>query len=176
MSIDSFFYVPAGTRHLVPGERNYKKYKTVSDFVAAHGDLSFPHQVKWEAGGAIDEQYFLEDPLDAIWFFVSGWRDRDFFENGEDGEMVGYPPTTIWLDAKQRCEHCAEPLGPGETEHVRCDTCGRAMEVCDECWNNSDDCPECENLRDEEQWCVLCDLPLVNMTLEEQQRHRNSHK
>jgi len=45
MSIDSFFYVPAGTRDLEPGKQDYKKYKTVSDFVAAHGDRPFPHQV-----------------------------------------------------------------------------------------------------------------------------------
>jgi hypothetical protein len=45
MSIDSFFYVPAGTRDLEPGKQDYKKYRTVSDFVAAHGDRPFPHQV-----------------------------------------------------------------------------------------------------------------------------------
>lgn len=112
MSIDSFFYVPAGTRGLAPRKRVYKKYKTVADFVAAHDDRPFPHQVKWTAGGAIDEQYSFEDPQYAIWFFFSGWRDRDFFENGEDGVRGGYPPTAIWIDDKQRCEHCTKPLVP----------------------------------------------------------------
>ena len=92
----------------------------------------------------IDEQYYFESAEDAIWFFVSGWRDRDFFENGQDGEKVGYAPTAIWIDDQQRCEHCADPLVPGKTEQVHCDTCGRPMEVCGNCFNNSHDCPECE--------------------------------
>ena len=173
MSIDSFFYVPAGTRGLEPGKRGYRKYKTVSDFIAAHGYRPFPHQVKWVAGGWIDEAYFFEDAQDAIWFFVEGWRQRDFTDGGCP---VGHAPTELWIDGQQRCEHCAEPLVEGETEQVRCDTCKRPMTVCDDCWNNSDDCPECEDRREQEQWCVLCDMPLVNMTPEEQQRHRDSHK
>jgi hypothetical protein len=144
MSIDSFFYVPAGTRNAEPTERGYKKYKSLADFKVAYDNRHFPHQVKWVAGGMIDEQYFFEQAEDAIWFFVSGWRSRDFFANGEDGDMVGYGPTAIWIDDQQRCEHCADPLVPGKTEHVHCDTCGRPMEVCADCFDNSDDCPECE--------------------------------
>jgi hypothetical protein len=171
MSIDSFFYVPAGTRSMEPGKRSYRKYKSFADFKAAHPPTH--HQVKWVAGGLIDEQYFFEDAQDAIWFFVEGWRHRDF----SDGDFpIGCAPSALWIDGHQRCEHCAEPLVEGETEHVRCDTCKRPMTVCDDCWNNSDDCPECEDRREQEQWCVLCDMPLVNMTPEEQQRHWDSHK
>jgi hypothetical protein len=143
MSIDSFFYVPAGTRNLESGKRDYKKYKSFADFKAA-GHPPTGHQVKWEAGGMIDEQYFFEQAEDAIWFLVSGWRSRDFFANGEDGDIVGYGATAIWIDDQQRCEHCAVALVPGQTDHVHCDTCGRPMEVCRDCFDNSDDCPECE--------------------------------
>lgn len=112
MSIDSYFYVPAGTRNVAdPAKREYKKYKSASEFWAAHAG-PFPHQVNWAAGGMIDEQYYFESAEDAIWFFVSGWRDRDFFENGQDGEKVGYAPTAIWIDDQQRCEHCADPSFP----------------------------------------------------------------
>lgn len=173
MSIDSFFYVLAGTRDLEPGKRGYKKYKSVSDFVAAHGDHPFPHQVKWVAGGWIDEHYFFEDPEDARWFFVEGWRQRDF---SDGGCPVGFAPSGLWIDGHQRCEHCAEPLVEGETEHVRCETCHRPLTLCECCWNDSDDCPECEEEREREMWCPLCDLPLVNLSSDDRRRHYLGHK
>jgi hypothetical protein len=187
VSIDSFFYVPAGTRNVAdPTERGYKKYKSVTDFKVAHDNRHFPHQVKWVAGGMIDEQYFFEQAEDAIWFFVSGWRDRDFFENGQDGDKVGYAPTALWLDDKQRCEHCAKALTDSDRDntdghdtlgfHVRCDTCKRPMTVCRDCWDNSDDCPECEEKREAEQWCMMCDTPMINMTPEEKRSHADSHR
>jgi hypothetical protein len=155
MSVDSFFYVPAGTRNVAePTERGYKKYKSFADFKVAYDNRHFPHQVKWVAGGMIDEQYFFEQAEDAIWFFVEGWRGRDFFANGEDGAPVGYGPTALWIDDKQRCEHCAEALADSDRDNtdghdtlgfnVRCDTCKRPMTVCHDCFDHSDDCPECE--------------------------------
>jgi hypothetical protein len=159
-----------------PTELGYKKYKSFADFKVAYDNRHFPHQVKWVAGAMIDEQYFFEQAEDAIWFFASGWRSRDFFANGEDGDMVGYGPKAISIDDQQRCEHCAGPLVPAKTEHVHCDTCGRPMEVCGDCFDNSDDCPECEEKREAEQWCMMCDTPMINMTPVEKRSHADSHR
>ena len=80
------------------------------------------------------------------------------------------------------CDRCGDPITPsigddnGQGFQVSCDTCKKPLRLCEDCWDNSDDCPECEDRRDEEQRCVLCDMPLVNMTPEVQQRHRDSHK
>ena len=114
MSIDSYFHVPAGTRNLPLGERRYCKHKTFADFAPHHGDC-FPHQVKWVAGGWIDEQYFFEDPGDARWFFVEGWRDRDFLL--EDGVTpFDYSPTALWIDGVEQPDHVCKddsPAGDG---------------------------------------------------------------
>jgi hypothetical protein len=87
-----------------------------------------------------------------------------------------------------RCSKCGDLFTIGDWDwgrknqpdtlgfFVPCDTCNKPQRLCEECWNNSDDCPECEERREQEQWCVLCDLPLVNLTPEEQQRHQDSHK
>ena len=69
------------------------KHKTVADFAAHHGDC-FSHQVKWVAGGWIDEQFFFEDPGDARWFFVEGWRNRDFLV--KDGITPRRCGSTAW--------------------------------------------------------------------------------
>jgi hypothetical protein len=98
MSTDSYFHVPAGMRNLPLGERRYCKHKTFVDFVAYHGDR-FTHQVKWVAGGWIDEQYFFEDAMDARWFFAEGWRSLDFED--APGVQVGYAPTALWIDGQE---------------------------------------------------------------------------
>jgi hypothetical protein len=98
MSIDSFFFVPRGTRNQPLGERSYKKYKRYSEFVAAHGD-DFTHQVYWLAGGWIDEQYFFEEAEDARWFYGKGWKSRDFLDG--DGFPYGHAPTALWIDDQE---------------------------------------------------------------------------
>lgn len=99
MSIDSFFYVPAGTRNLPLGERRYLKYKSPSEYRAKHDYM--PHQVAWVAGGVIDEQYFFEDPQDARWFFTYGWKFRDVSHDSHDSGGAGIPPHALWIDGEE---------------------------------------------------------------------------
>jgi hypothetical protein len=99
VSIDSFFYVPAGTLNLPLGERRYLKYKSASEYRAKH-DYT-PHQVAWVAGGVIDEQYFFEDPQDARWFFIYGWKFRDVSYDSRDSGGAGIPPHALWIDGEE---------------------------------------------------------------------------
>lgn len=96
MSIDSYFWVPAGIRNLNPADRRYLEYKCneLQEFEATQG-IS-PHQVFWCAGGVIDEQYFFEDADNASWFYREGWKLRNLVIDGHP--MTDGGPTGLWID------------------------------------------------------------------------------
>lgn len=89
MSIDSFFFAPAGLRSLPPSERKYAKYKWGGDgrgrpFNVEDGTPipeATPHFVDWCAGGMIDERYYFAEGEDARWFYGEGWRSRDIIDD-----------------------------------------------------------------------------------------------
>ena len=101
MSIDSYFYVPAGTRNLNPADRRYQKYKSWAEFEAAWytPTRKAPHQVYWLCGDFIDEQYFFEDADDARWFYAKGWKLRDMLD--DEDKPIGAPPTGLWIDDEE---------------------------------------------------------------------------
>ena len=98
MSIDNFFWVPAGIRNKSMG---YKKYKSWADMVAAESPSARPYFVFLAQGGKslVDEQYFFESADDALWFWDHGYQQRLFLDD-QDSQLP-YDRMALWIDDQQ---------------------------------------------------------------------------
>ena len=98
MSIDIYFWVPAGIRD--DKSIGYRKYYS-SEVMLASEKVKVPkHQAFLVHGAnfAIEEQYFFEDPQDARWFWEEGYRYRLFILDEDEGESAGYDRMALWIE------------------------------------------------------------------------------
>jgi hypothetical protein len=97
MSVDTYIWVPAGARHTSRDDHQntwttYKSREQMPD------KQMTPHQV-FLAHQGLDEQFVFEDPLDAVWFWTTGYQGCLTVD--QDGKMLMYDCMTLWVDGKE---------------------------------------------------------------------------
>jgi hypothetical protein len=106
MSIDNYTWVPAGARHTYKDDqgRTWTTYKSDRQMPDS---LKTPHQV-FLAHESLDEQYFFEDPDDARWFWIQGYKGSLFLDQDEK-TVILYSRMALWIDDVEVDSRCHEP-------------------------------------------------------------------
>lgn len=99
MSIDNFFWAPAGVRS--SRSIRYRKYKSFREMIEAEKPVAMPHQVFLAHGGncLTDEQYFFETADDAQWFWQSGFERMLYVDH--EGASISFDRMTLWIDNRE---------------------------------------------------------------------------
>jgi hypothetical protein len=95
VSIDNFYWYPAGANDATPYPEGWARAKSLADLPEgkeAAAQVYFSHGREW----AIDEQYFFEDADSARWFWRQGWEGRQIIDS-RDGTLVGYQEMALWI-------------------------------------------------------------------------------
>jgi len=107
MSIDSYIWVPAGTRD--HNSIGYRRYKSWEAMLVAESPIATSHQVFLAQQHLIDEQYFFEDVKDARWFWSEGYKERLLLESGGETPM-SYDRMALWIQGELVEERTIEPI------------------------------------------------------------------
>jgi hypothetical protein len=99
MSIDNYFWAPAGVRNSesIP----FRKHKSLEEMIAVEGPAATPHQVFLARGGYIlvDEQYVFESADDARWFWDKGYQERLYID--DEAASAPFDRMVLWIDSEK---------------------------------------------------------------------------